>query len=115
MESLKQSNTASLGVLALAASLYVIGVSLCLALSSPYLPGLLGGVALLIAASAALTLVSLIQARKLGLISTQYLVLSLLTCFFVGLAWLVLPWVLRQDLKDGFEQARQRASLANAQ
>ena len=111
MESLKKTSNVSLGVLALALILYVIGASLCLALDPRYLLELLTGVALLLCAAAALTLASLIQARQLGLISTSYLLLSLLTCCFFGLAWLVLPWVLRQDLKECFEEARLRSGL----
>lgn len=101
MDSLKTVNRISVCMLCLAAIVFCIGVTLAVALNPSYVPYALLLSLVLAIFSIPFTLVNLIHAYRLGVVSFSYIVFSMLiSCFIIGLGWFVIPFSLNRDIKQ---------------
>ena len=101
MSLLKAINKISIYILYLAATTFVAGGTLALALSPSHLIYALLATMAIAIFSIPLTLASLIQAYRTGVVSSSYILFSILiSCFIAGLGWFVIPFALNRDIKQ---------------
>jgi hypothetical protein len=101
MKSLQVTNKISIFILYLAAIVFVGGGTLAVTPSSQYVPYAILLSLVVAITSIPFTLVSLIKAHRLGVISFSYILFSvLISCFIAGLGWFVIPFALNRDIKQ---------------
>lgn len=105
MKTFNSMNAASILLIYLGAILFIFGGTLALLFDTSYMMTVMAVSFCMVLISVPFTIASLMAAAKLRVVSTSYVVLSIVASLFIaGLGWLVIPFAVRRDMRDYLAQ-----------